>query len=892
MESGQMLAHYKIAESIGKGGMGEVFRARDTKLDRDVALKILPPEFAADADRLARFKREAKVLASLHHPNIASIFGFESEGERPFLVMELVEGEDLSELLKRGPVPVDDAVDIARQIAEGLEEAHEKGIVHRDLKPANVKRTPDGKVKVLDFGLARAYAGETAGEEAVSSAPTMTAAMTQVGTVMGTAAYMSPEQARGKEVDRRADIWAFGVILFEMLTGKQLFLGETASDTLAGILKSEPEWDDLPTGLPFQLDRVLRRCLAKDPRQRLRDIGEARVRLEDPEAESGLFSGPIHAVTDISASSRSRQVLPWALLAISLLAVGWLQWRPAVDHLEGALYVAMPAPENADFHLSGSYPGPPEISPDGKRVAFSGNDRENHTIQLYVRALADEEAVVLGDTKEAQYPFWSADGNWVGYYARNEGLMKVPVNGGPPQLICAAGNGKGGAWNATDDILLTTDYNTSIFTVKATGGEPRAVTDLANDKGFNSHRHPQFMPDGRHFIYFARGAGKSSAEIRFASLDDTTHTVVTNSKLMGYYASGHLLHVTHGNLVAQPFDPGTGVLSGAPTPLVQDVQAISGAAKGAFSVSTEGTLTYLRGNATLQSTLTWRDRDNKEIVPVGDTAAYDLVSLAPDGRSAAVGIIEEQAGTWDIWIMDLARNFMTRFTTDVADDFDLVWSRDSRSLYFASDRGDGISVYHKEIGSPNPPVKIMDGGAAFRLWDISADGQTIFYSSAGDNSGLDLWAASLDGATEPQLVRGTPEHDYLAQLSPDGRWLVFCSVESGEPQVYVAPWPAMAPLTQVSTTTGYWSAWTKDGSELVYQEISGRLMAAPMTVEDDRMMIGQSEPLFDFTVPAIDGIQWSIAADGEKLLTVNTHDLKAPGYCNLVLNWPALVAKQ
>ncbi len=891
MDSGQMLAHYKIVESIGKGGMGEVFRARDTKLDRDVALKILPPEFAADPDRMARFKREAKVLASLHHPNIASIFGFESEGDSPFLVMELVEGEDLSELLKRGPVPTEDAVDIARQIAEGLEEAHEKGIVHRDLKPANVKRTPDGKVKVLDFGLARAYAGEAAGEEAVSSAPTMTAAMTLVGTVMGTAAYMSPEQARGKEVDRRADIWAFGVILYEMLTGKQLFLGETASDTLAGILKSEPEWDDLPTDLPYQLDRVLRRCLAKDPRQRLRDIGEARVRLEDPEAESGLFSGPIHAVTDTPVSSRGKQLLPWALLAISVVAVGWLQWRsPGAP--EGALFVAMPAPQEADFHLSGSYPGPPQVSPDGKRVVFSGNDKESHSVQLYLRSLADEEAVVLSDTKEAQYPFWSPDGLWVGYYARNEGLMKIPVNGGPPQFVCAAGNGKGGTWNEAGDILLTTDYNTSIFMVKDTGGDLRAVTNLAGDEGFNSHRHPQFMPDGRHFIYFARGIGIAPAEIRFASLDDTTHMVVTNSNVMGYYASGHLLHITHGDLVAQPFDPDTGLLSGSPTPLVQDVQVISGAAKGAFSVSSEGTLTYLRGDSTLLATLAWRDRSNQEIQQVGDLATYDLVALAPDGRSAAVGIIADQAGTWDIWIMDLTRNFMTRFTTDVADDFDLVWSQDSRSLYFASDRGDGVSVYHKEIGSPNPPVKVFDGGTTFRLWDISADGQTVFYSIAGDNSGLDLMTADLDGTGEPRLVRGTPEHDALAQLSPDDRWLAFASQDSGEPQVYVAPWPSMAPLTQVSTTTGLWSAWAKDGSELIYQEISGRLMAVPMTVENGRMLIGPSEPLFELAAPDIEGIQWSVTADGEKFLTVNTPSIDGANYCNLVLNWPALVAKQ
>jgi len=311
-------------------------------------------------------------------------------------------------------------------------------------------------------------------------------------------------KARGKEVDRRTDIWAFGVILFEMLTGKQLFVGETASDTLAGILKSEPDWEQLPAEMPRQVERVLRRSLAKDPRQRLRDIGEARVRLENPETESGLFTGPIEALTDAPGPRNFGRVAPWALLTICLLVIGWLVWRPAGDHLSGPLFVAMPSPAEADFHLTGSYPGSPELSPDGTKIAFSGVDKNDKTIRLYVRKLASEEAAVLNDTEDAQYPFWSPDGQWLGYYSRHEGLMKVPLNGGPPQLVCAAGNGKGGSWNDAGDILLTTDYNTSIFIVKATGGEPRAVTNISQDGKFNSHRHPQFMPDGRHFIYYAR----------------------------------------------------------------------------------------------------------------------------------------------------------------------------------------------------------------------------------------------------------------------------------------------------------------------------------------------------------------------------------------------------
>jgi len=890
MNSGTMLAHYRVAEIIGKGGMGEVYRAQDTKLARDVALKILPPEFSADSERMARFEREAKVLASLHHPNIASIFGFETTDTCTFLVMEFVEGEDLAEELRRGPLAVDDAVDVARQIAEGLEEAHEKGIVHRDLKPANVKRTPDGKVKVLDFGLARVFSGQTAGEDSVVSAPTMTAAMTQVGTVMGTAAYMSPEQARGKEVDRRADIWAFGVILFEMLTGKQLFVGETMSDTLAGILKTDPDWDDLPKDLPFQVERVLRRCLAKDPRQRLRDIGEARVRLEDPTAESGMFSGPIPIAAEAGGGGRLGRLLPWGLLAASLVVLVWMQLGAGEKtHHTVPQHLAVPGALGVDFQINGSFPGLPEISPDGTSVAFCGMSQEDNTVRLYLRDLDEEKAVLLGDTRDAQYPFWSSDSRWLGFYVRSEGLMKIPVDGGPPQMVGEASNGKGGSWNQMDEILFNKDYNSSIFLVSANGGPDRAVTDLEADKGFNSHRHPQFMPDGRHFIYFARGSGREDSQIRYTDLDGGPTKVVTQSALMGNYGSGYLVFVSHGDLVAQPFDPETGVLTGSPTPLVEDVMTIPGAAKGVFSVSQEGKLIYLHGEAAEDATLSWRDLTGRDLGVVSDFAAYDMVALSPDDRFAAVGIIAEQSGTWDIWIVDLERNFRTRFTVDPSDDLDLVWSRDSRSLYFVSDRGGEMAVFHKEVGSPDAPNNIFTTGASIRLWDISADGQTLFYSTPGDGTNWDLWSADLSGETEPRLLRATVENDVRAQLSPDEKWLVFTSRESGQNQVYVASWPSMSPVTQVSTTTGTWSRWAKNGTQLIFQEELGSLVAVSMTVVDGRMLIGRPEPLFDLVPPVLESIYWDVSADGERFLTVNTQITAAPTYCNLVVDWPDMI---
>jgi len=692
-----------------------------------------------------------------------------------------------------------------------------------------------------------------------------------------------------KEVDRRADIWAFGVILFEMLTGKQLFLGETMSDTLAGILKSEPDWDQLPDGLPFQVDGVLRRCLAKDPRQRLRDIGEARVRLEDPTAESGMFSGPIMAVSDPGGRNRLDRIVPWGLLAVSLAVLVWLQWGAHDVSGPGVQHLAMPGAKEVDFHIGGSFPGLPAISPDGSRVAFGGISQIDNTVRLYVRDLGAERSVVLSDTKDAQYPFWSHDGRWLAYYVRTEGLLKIPVDGGPPQMVGTASNGKGGSWNQMDEILFTTDYNTQIFLISATGGEARAVTDLEADEGFNSHRHPQFMPDGRHFIYFARGNGRAESEIRYASLDGGPVKVVTRAPLMGDYASGHLVFVSHGDLVAQPFDPDTGNLTGSPTPLVGDIMTVPGAAKGVFSVSTEGKLVYLHGEAAEDASLSWRDRGGKDLEQVSDLAAYDMVALSPDGRSAAVGLITEQAGTWDIWIVDLERNFRTRFTIDPSDDSDLVWSRDSRSLYFVSDRDGEMAFYQKEIGSPEAPQKIFGTDVALRLWDVSADGQTIFYSGASAGTAWDLWSADLSGQTEPRLLRATVENDVRAQLSPDEKWLTFGSRESGQNQVYVAPWPAMSPITQVSTTTGTWSRWARDGQELIFQEELGSLVAVSMTVEGGRMSIGQPETLFMLGAPFLETVYWDVSADGERFITVNTKIAASPTYCNLVVDWPGIL---
>jgi predicted Ser/Thr protein kinase len=667
---GKTLAHYEITALLGKGGMGEVYRARDSKLGRDVAVKIFPVELSGDAERTARFEREARTLASLQHPNVASIYGFEEVNGTRFLVMELVDGEDLDSRLGHGAIPLDDTKRIARQIATGLEAAHECGIVHRDLKPANIMINGAGEAKILDFGLARAWYGD-AGDTDMENSPTITAAMTQAGTILGTAAYMSPEQARGRTVDRRADIWAFGAILWEMVTGERLFGGETISDTLAAVLRAEPDWEKLPVEDDPLLCRLIERCLVRDPQQRLRDIGEARILLQGVANSSSLLAMPAASEeADTTPARGGRERLVWIIAVVGLFAALVVTYflRPAPPEMP-LTQSTMAPPAGWDFS-----PGSPfSVSPEGRRVAFVGVARpENEdaaagTNRIFVRNLGEPQARELAGAQGEAYPFWSHDGRWLVFFAGGK-LNKVEARGGPIVPLCDAADGRSGTWNADGTIVFQQDWSKGLVKIPAGGGTPVPVTQLKKDRFDVAHRWPTFLPDGNRFLFYVVSTTNTlSSEhsgIYVGSLDSGEEKFLLRSESRGLYARGHIFYRKGSTLMARPFDVNSLEFTGDPMPIATDVPGGSISwGGGHFEVSETGLLVHMQGNITTNSMLQWRDRSGDVVSTIGEPGGYWEPSVSNDGKRLAVGMGQDVA---DIWIIDLERVTRTRLANSMS----------------------------------------------------------------------------------------------------------------------------------------------------------------------------------------------------------------------------------
>jgi eukaryotic-like serine/threonine-protein kinase len=923
---GRKLAHYEIREKIGEGGMGVVWRAADTTLGRDVAIKLLPEVFEQSADRLARFEREAKVLASLNHAGIAAVYGLHAADGARFLAMEYVPGDDLAVRLARGAIPVDEALEIAMRIAEAVEAAHEQGVVHRDLKPANVKVTPDGRVKVLDFGLAKALSadGLSALGGGSSFLPTVTSPATMPGVVLGTAAYMSPEQARGKPVDRRADIWAFGCLLYEMLTARRAFEGETVSDTLAAVLRAEPDYAALPAETPRRVRDLIERCLRKDASRRLRDIGDARVTLAEAidaartgkidapageESEAAVTAARAEAATaraeaaragadaqaartaetsarDEAGRARARARIAWTVASLALVAAvalyvvsrGRARGGPA-----RTLSAAIVPPAGMRLALDGPHAGSVSLSPDGERLTFMAEDSIGNGT-LCVQNLRDGSQHVIEGADWATYPFWSPDGRFLAFEHHGK-LTVASVDGGPLVTLCDADDSRGGTWNADGVILFAPDWRESIFRVASEGGTPERVTTLDTARGETTHRWPFFLPDGDHFLYLVgvHGTDATSGEnaIYIGSLGGDTPRLLLRARSQAIYASGHLLYLRGRDLVAHPFDAKSLELRGEPVILASGVRTEKGFFQGVFAAAADGgILAYVQGSEFTRSRLTWYDGEGRALGTLGAPDDYYDVRFSPDGRSVVMDIGDPS----DLWVHDLGRNTRTRLTFGQMSEEGAVWSPDGRTLVFATDAlGPEKSLLMtiaanaggapETLGTPAPNVHATD-------WD--AHSNAVIYQRSEPHGPNQIWALPMSGDRTPQpLVTG--ENSQLSGVvSPDGRWIAYNSRARGLDAVFVARMPDAAERWQVSEGRGAEPHWRGDGKELYY--VRDRFIMAVAIETEPAFRAAPARPLFSSDIRWTSVPHYDVTADGKRFL-VNVNETSAEPI-RLVAGWP------
>jgi Tol biopolymer transport system component len=883
LQPGQSLGHYRVTAILGAGGMGEVYLALDENLGRNVAIKVLPEELATDAERLARLKREAQLLASLNHPNIAAIHGLEEEAGRPFLVLELVEGQNLAERLKRGPIALDEALRLALQVAEGLEAAHEKGIVHRDLKPANITLTPAGEVKVLDFGLAKAHAGDApSGSADRSQSPTLAHAGSMAGMILGTAAYMSPEQARGKPVDRRADVWAFGVVLYEMLTGRALFAGETVSDILAAVLTRDDALASLPDRTPSRVRELVRRCLVRDPRNRLQSIGDARIALQEAIADPGMDALPA-----AKPRSSGRAVLAWApwLLALGLgLALAVRAPRPTGPAPAPAVITAViPAPAATAFDIQSLAPASAALSPDGSMIAFGAQEKDGGTL-LFVRRLADGQVLRLAGTAGVQYPFWSPDGRWVAFFTQLDSTLKrVPAAGGAPLTVCKATNGKGGSWGVGDTILFSPTSGAPIHRVPAAGGEPAPVTEIDAAR-HNSHRHPRFLPDGRHFLYLARAPRAQDSAVMLASLDGGAPRELMRSVTQAEYASGRLLFVRESVLLAQAFDVEAGRLLGDPEPVAEGVAESVGAAVSMFTTSSSGVLAFHSGETQAPVPLQWRDRAGVAHGSLGAPGIYRDPEFSPDGRRLAVSRAGQAATNPDIWLLDPVGGAETRFTFDPAEEMSPAWSADGGTVFFGSNASGPHHIYGKSVVGAGEAELVYGGpGTQFPIGASPDGSRLIFTRELEERVSLGV----LDLSTrEARPLRDGTSNDRLARVSRDGRWLLYESDESGRSEIYVTAFPNPGRSWQISSGGGRQGLWRGDGREIVYADLDGMMRAVTVSADGDAIRVGTPQDLFRSVPPRRDMRVYTMTPDAQRFLFAIPGVFEARNELRIVVNWP------
>jgi Tol biopolymer transport system component len=866
------VGHYELRGLLGKGGMGEVYRALDTKLGREVALKVLPEAFAHDADRMARFEREAQVLASLNHPSIAAIYGLEDSDSIRALVMELVEGPTLAEQIGGRAMPLEEALPIAKQIAEALEYAHEKGIIHRDLKPTNVKLTADGNVKVLDFGLAKALEGPARGAGDLSVSPTLTMEGTRAGVILGTAAYMAPEQARGAVVDKRADIWSFGVVLYEMLTGEQPFEGVTVSDTLAAVLKTEPDLRQVPA----QTQNLLRRCLEKDPKRRLRDVGDAMPLLE---GASETFSAP-------------RSNLWWKIaagaLAVALIVALVLRWPRPVTQPITRLSVELP--EFAVTPIETTPGAGIALSPDGRRLIYTGRGSDGK-LRLYTRTLDQDQdqAAPLAGTEGVYGPFFSPDGQTVGFFAGGK-LKTIPVRGGPAVALCDVAFGVGGSWGDDGNIIAALHNLSFLSRIPSSGGPAQAVTKLRQESKELAHIWPQVLP-GAHTVLFtaltSEGAS-DQATIEVLSLQTGERKALVHGGYYGRYVpSGHLLYVHQGTLYAAPMDVKRLELTGPAAPVVEEVVSSTTYGFAQMDFSQSGTLIYIRGKPAKQM-LVWLDSTGQQTLRANAAEYSGTVHFSPDGKRLAMGVVE--GGNANVWMYEWGLDTITRLTFTPFYDAYPMWSPDGKHIVFSSMRHGGPNLYWMRADGAGEAERLTESPNPQIAFSFSPDGSRVAFMERRLQTGYDLWTLPLadmksdhpkPGKPEPFLV--TPFDERTPTISPDGRWLAYMSDESGRYEVYVRPFPVSGGKWQISTGYGTTPVWSRNRKELFYRSGEGMMVASYTTngeafvVSKPRLWAGKKNM----------GDYFDLAPDGKRfaLLQPEASEQKGPQHVTFLLNF-------
>jgi len=884
---GNKLGPYEILSPLGAGGMGEVYRARDTRLERTVAIKILPTQVSNDPLRKQRFEREAKTISSLNHPNICTLHDIGSQDGVDYLVMECVEGETLVERLEKGPLPLEQVLKYGAQIADALDKAHRAGIVHRDLKPGNIMLTPNG-AKLLDFGLAKPTAP-------LASAATLTATprspMTQEGTILGTFQYMSPEQVEGKEVDPRSDIFSLGAVLYEMVTGKKAFEGKSQLSVASAILEKEPtSIGTIKPTTPPALDHAIRRSLAKIPGERWQSSFDVKIELE------WIAQGGSGIPTPIK--EKSSMWVAWLLtLILSGTALFVAGYFSRLIPQEQPMRTSLSPPPDAPFTISSSIPGSMAISPDGRLIIFTAKAKEAAP-QLWARSLDSLESHPLAGTENAFAPFWSPDSRWIAFFSDGK-LKKVEASGGPVETLCDAPTGRGGTWSRGGLILFSPNITQPLFQIAATGGTARPLTQMDASRQEVTHRWPQFLPDGKHYLFFIRAATPGITGVYVGVLGSDQHSQVINGLTNAVYAEpGYLLFGRGNVLMAQPFDLGRMQVAGIPVAVASGVSAMSAANYLSFSVSQTSTLIYSSANTEIDRQLDWYDRQGTQLSKLGQPEYASEPELSPDGKRLAFRLLTQPGGNFEIWVNDLARGLQTRTSFSGLTVFGPVWAPDGLQLAVSHSTpqasGDHMYLLQADGTGKEEPLEqpLLESLSNYpSSW--SPDGHLLLFNHQDKFGKISMWVLPLSGDRKPYAFLETPFNAQMGEFSPDGRWVAYVSNDSGKDEIYVVPFPNAGARVQVSTEGGSQPRWRRNGRELYYLSPGSKIMVAELPAATNDFRVGAVRPLFALSgLTGVPGYLYDVSADGQKFIAVQELEHTSTVPLTVVANWPAELRKE